>query len=84
MGYEVLLITQFPNANEHYATKYIPLDSNSRHLKGCPIGKTIAIIDEYDLLPKSIIYNINNELLETLEQLHIPYVGFANVVSAKI
>lgn len=84
LGYEVLLITQFPNANEHFATKYIPSDFNSRHLRGYPIGKTIVIIDEYDLLPKSIVYGIENELLNTLKQLQIPFVGFANVVSAKI
>ena len=84
LGYEVLLITQFSNANEHFATKYIPLAFSSRHLRGYPVGKTIAIIDEYDLLPKSIIYSVENELLDTLKQLQIPYVGFANMVSAKI
>jgi hypothetical protein len=84
LGYEVLLFTQHSNSNNHFATQYIPSDYNSRHLRGYPIGKTIAIFDEYDLPPKSIINDIGNELLITLEQLQIPYVGFANYISEKI
>ena len=72
LGYEVLLITQFPNANEHFASKCI---FNEWEFAGVKREKAIVIIDEYDVQKN---YEARF-LLEALKQLNIPYVGFAKI-----
>ena len=72
LGYEVLLITQFPNANEHFASRCI---FNEWEFAGMKREKTIVIIDEYDVQKN---YDARF-LMEELRQLNIPYVGFAKI-----
>ena len=72
LGYEVLLITHFPNANEHFANRCI---FNEWEFSGVNREKTIVIIDEYDVQKN---YDARF-LLEELRQLNIPYVGFAKI-----
>lgn len=68
LGYNVLLLTNCSNSIEYFATRYITIASS---LRGFNRNKTIVIIDEC---------NINDgefkEILKTLDELKIPYVGF--------
>ena len=68
LGYEVLLLTMFPNSNEHFATRCI---NDERDLRGLPRDKTIMIVDEYKILNDK-----NHYLFNAIEKLDIPYVGF--------
>jgi len=84
LGYDVLLITQCPNSNEHFATDFID-PNGDYHRTLCRTRKnTVAIIDEYDYH----VYTDNierkswvtfNELLKELGDYNIPYVGFVKL-----
>ena len=70
LGYQVFLLTKFPQSNEHFANKYVASESDI-----CGIGgnKCIAIIDEYDIKNYA-----DSSLLDCLEYCNIPCVGFWN------
>ena len=72
LGYEVLLFTENILTEEMFATKYI---SDVKDLFGIKLDNCIAVFDGYNLTPD---YE-KNEIIQRLECLKIPYVGFARL-----
>lgn len=66
LGYEVILLTKYPQANNHFATRYV---SNMNDLQRINLDddKIIAIVDEYD---------IGEEIIDCLQKYDVPIVGF--------
>lgn len=74
LDYDVLLITEYPESNVHYATKYI---GSIRDLYGVRTNKTICIFDEYRVfseIRRKREFFIN--VIDELNRMNIPYVGF--------
>lgn len=70
LGYNVILVTQFPNSNEHYAC----LLFDNIFLKSVFLSdysKTIVIVDEYDYQDSNF-----RDIVEFFNDKKIPYVGF--------